>query len=341
MMQRKIDEALKRVGYRYLPGRSEEIGVYYRYYQEGFHVVIAVDQTKGFLMRPEQQQYMDEWAMSNFYRPQGILPDFPQGFPVYRVEVLTLLIGGVEEQIRAMCTTCQNTWAYRPELQRVFIYENQPGDFYGLQAVLEQLYVPSVQKKKSIPYVTYVMIALNVIVYLAMELFGSTYDITFVVQYGAMHPLLVREQHQWWRLLTAGFIHFGVEHLINNMLVLYGIGERLERAVGNIKMLIIYLASLLGGTITSYIVMSLSGDYAVSAGASGAVFGIIGGFLWVLLLNKGKWEGITAKRLGMSIVLMVYFGFTTSGVDNSAHIGGLITGFVTTAILYHRKRQKD
>lgn len=340
-MHREVDQVLKHVGYRYLPGRSEEVGVYYRYYQEGFHVVVVVDQTKGFAMRPEQQQYMVEWVMSNFYRPQGILPDFPQGFPVYRVEALTLLIGGAEEQTRTMCTICQNTWVYRPEWHRVIIYENQPGDFYGLQEVLEQLHVTSAQKKKTIPYVTYAMIALNIFVYLVMELFGSTYDVDFVARYGAMHPFFLREHHQWWRLLTAGFIHIGVGHLVNNMLVLYGIGERLERAVGNIKMLIIYLLSLLGGTITSYIMMLLTGAYAVSAGASGAVFGVIGGFLWVIIMHKGKWEGVTAKRLAMSIGLMIYYGFTTGGVDNAAHIGGMITGFVISAILYHRKRQKD
>lgn len=340
MVQRETDVALKNAGYRFLRGRCDEIGIYYHYYQEGFHVVLAVDQTRGYEMTSEQQQYMAEWAMGSFYHPQSILSDFPEGFPVYHVEVLTLLIGGSEERVRRLCSVCRNTWGYRPIEHRVLIYENQPGEFYGLRQMLEQTEPLPAKRQSRLPYVTISLIAANVLVYILMEIFGSTYDSSFILNYGGLYPTLISEEHQWWRLLTAGFIHFGAEHLINNMVILYGIGERLERTVGHVRMLIIYMAALLGGTTFSCIMMLLTGDYALSAGASGAVYGIIGGFLWVLIIHKGSWEDITAKRLIFSIFLMLYYGFSSSGIDNRAHIGGLLSGFVTTAILYHRKRQK-
>ena len=340
MIRKDIDAAFKNAGYRFLQGRRSEIGIYYRYYQEGFHVVLAVDQTGGYEMTPEQQRYMEEWAMSNFYHPQGILADFPQGFPVYRVEVLTLLFGDREEQMREMCSVCQNTWAYQLSERRVLIYENQPAEFYGLRQMLERIEPLQANKRYRLPYITLGLIAANALVYILMEIFGSTYDASFILRYGGMYPTLVSEEHQWWRLLTAGFIHFGAAHLINNMVILYGIGERLERAVGHVRMFVIYMASLLGGSVCSCAMMLLSGNYALSAGASGAVYGVIGGFLWVLILHKGRWEGITVKRLLLSILLMVYYGFASSGIDNWAHIGGLIIGFLTTAVLYHRKRQK-
>lgn len=340
MIQRQIEEMFKGAGYRFLQGRREEIRIYYRYYQEGFHTVIAVDQTHGYGMTPEQKLYMEEWVMSNFYHPQGILSDFPEGFPVYRVEVLTLLIGGAEEQIRALCAACRNTWAYRPKERRVLIYENQPGEFYNLRRMLEGLETAHTGRRFAIPYVTIGMIVWNVLVFLVMEVCGSTYDAAFVVKYGGMYPTLVREEHQWWRLFTAGFIHFGISHLLNNMIILYAIGERLERSVGAVRMLVIYMVSLLGGSLCSYAMMLLTGDYAVAAGASGAVYGIIGGFLWLLILNRGHLEGISVRRLLFSIVLMIYFGFSSSGIDNWAHIGGLVSGFLITAILYHRKYQK-
>lgn len=341
-MQKQIEEMFLQNGYRFLQGRRDEIGFYYRYYQEGFHVVVAVDQMHGFVMTPEQQLYMEEWAMSNFYHPQGILPDFPDGFPVYHVDVLTLLLGGEEEQVRRLCAACHQTWAYQPKERRVIIYENQPGEFYGLRGMLENMENLSAgnRRRLTLPYVTIAMIVINVLVFLIMELFGSTYDAAFVAKYGGMYPTLVSEEHQWWRLLTAGFIHFGVSHLLNNMVVLYAIGERLERVAGSFRMFVIYLVSLLGGSICSYAMMLRSGDYAVSAGASGAVYGVIGGFLWLVILHRGHLEGITVKRLLVSIALMVYFGFSTGGVDNWAHIGGLLSGFLITAILYHRKYQK-
>ena len=340
-MQRELERLFLNAGYRMLRGRREELRIYYRYYQEGFHAVIAADQTGGYEMTPEQQRYEEEWVMGNFYHPQGILPDFPDGFPVYHVEALTLLVGGAQEQVRALCASCKNVWAYQPGMHRVLIYENQPGEFYGLRRMLEEMQPTEKRKKISLPYTTTGIIAVNVLVYLLMELLGSTYDVSFVVRAGGMYPALVAEGHQWWRLITAGFIHFGAAHLVNNMVILYGIGERLERSVGALRMLVIYFVSLLGGSVRSCAMMLMTGDYAVSAGASGAVYGVIGGFLWLLILHKGHLEGITARRLVFSIALMIYFGFSSSGVDNWAHIGGLISGFLITAILYHRKRQKD
>lgn len=340
MVQREIDAALKCAGYRFLQGRHTETGIYYRYYNEGFHVVLAVNQTDGYEMTVEQQQYMYEWTMGSFYHPQKILSDFPEGFPVYRVEVLTLLIGGSIERLRAMCAICDNTWGYQFVERRVLVYENQPGEFYGLRQLLEQIEVKKVKKLGQLPYVTIGLTAVNVLVYIFMEICASTLDSAFILKYGGLYPTLISEKHQWWRFFTAGFIHFGAEHLINNMVILYGIGERLERAAGHIRMLVIYLAALVGGTSCSYMMMLVTGNYALSAGASGAVYGIIGGFLWVLMLHKGHWEDITAGRLVFSIFLMIYYGFSTSGIDNWAHIGGLLSGFIVTAILYHRKCQK-
>ena len=186
MTQRQIEEMFVGAGYRFLQGRRDEIRIYYRYYQEGFHAVIVVDQTHGYSMTPEQKLYMEEWVMSNFYHPQGILSDFPEGFPVYRVEVLTLLIGGAEGHIRALCAACRNTWAYRPEEGRVLIYENQPGEFYGLRRMLEEMRSTHTGKGFTIPYVTIGIIALNVLVFFVMELFGNTYDSEFVAKYGGM-----------------------------------------------------------------------------------------------------------------------------------------------------------
>jgi rhomboid protease GluP len=80
--------------------------------------------------------------------------------------------------------------------------------------------------------------------------------------------------------------------------------------------------------------MYLSGDYAVSAGASGAVFGIFGGLLWVVIRNKGKYADLNTKGILFMIVLCLYYGISTAGVDNWGHIGGLLTGFVASIILY-------
>lgn len=366
MVREEINEVFVKAGYRFCKGKPEETGIYYKYYQEGFHVVIAIDLEHGYEMTPEQHHIMEERLMGSFYHPEKVLADFPDGFPVYHVETLTLIIGGPSDQMRRLCSQCQNIWAYLPKERRLLIYENQPGDFFGLRQRLEELqngheawstrqkeydgknaanginlsWKEKIRYGKNLPYVTLGLMAVNVIVYLVMELAGNTRDGLFVASYGGMYPTFLLYNRQWWRLLTAGFIHFGAAHLVNNMIILYCMGSRLERTVGHLRLFLIYILSLLGGSLLSFGMMCYTGDYAVSAGASGAIFGIIGGFLWALILHRGHLEGITVRGMIFMIVLMIYYGFSSSGIDNWGHIGGMMTGLLITAILYHRKCQK-
>ena len=169
---------------------------------------------------------------------------------------------------------------------------------------------------------------------------GATEDAFYMASRGAMYPEFLTINHQWWRLLTAMFLHFGVAHLMNNMVIFCCVGSRLEKYIGHWKMAVVYFAAGIGGGLLSYIMMLLSGNYAVSGGASGAVFGVIGGLLWVVIYHRGKLEGMTTKGILIMIVLSLYFGFTSIGVDNWCHVGGMLCGFLATLILYHGKRQK-
>ena len=79
----------------------------------------------------------------------------------------------------------------------------------------------------------------------------------------------------------------------------------------------------------------------MSAGASGAIFGVVGALFYVVAVNKGRLEDMTTRRLGILIVMTLYLGFTSTGVDNFAHIGGLLTGFAVGAALYRRPRRRN
>ncbi|MFR5453140.1 MAG: hypothetical protein ACLTIG_18345 [Roseburia hominis] len=128
-----VANVLRGEGYRYCQTNLAEAGIYYKYYQEGFHIVMAVDLSGGNRFSVQQYRSMEEHAMDLFYHPQGRLGDFPDGFPVYHVEMLTLLIGGDSEVERKLCAECRNVWVYQPQSGRLLIYENQPGDFFGLR----------------------------------------------------------------------------------------------------------------------------------------------------------------------------------------------------------------
>ena len=131
------------------------------------------------------------------------------------------------------------------------------------------------------------------------------------------------------------FLHFGIYHIANNMLVLFVLGQRLEPVVGKIKFILIYLLGGLGGNIFSFIMEMKSADYAVSAGASGAVFAVMGAMLYVVIRNHGRIQDISVRQMMIMAGFSLYFGFTSTGVDNAAHVGGMVCGFILAAVLYH------
>lgn len=154
----------------------------------------------------------------------------------------------------------------------------------------------------------------------------------FIAQYGGMHPKLLAGG-EWYRLFTAMFVHFGAEHLANNMILLAAAGGKLETEIGHVRYFLIYIGSGLAGNLLSYEVMMRTGDFAVCAGASGAVFGMIGALVWASIRNKGKFQGLTTRGLLFMIALCLYYGITTAGVDNWAHMGGAACGFLLCLFL--------
>ena len=187
---------------------------------------------------------------------------------------------------------------------------------------------------------TILLIAINVIVFFALSFFGMTEDAEYMLEHGAMYVPYMLEGEGYYRLFTSMFLHFGIDHLANNMVMLGAIGWNLEYEIGKIKFLIIYLGSGLAGNILSAFGDLMTGEYAVSAGASGAVFGIIGALLYVVIRNKGQIGTISGRGLVFMVILSLYYGFTSSGVDNLAHIGGLIVGFVLGVLLYWKRNRK-
>ena len=186
---------------------------------------------------------------------------------------------------------------------------------------------------------TVAMIVVNVAVFIFLSFGGMTEDAYYMLQNGAMYlPLL--QQGEYYRLITSIFLHFGFSHLVNNMLMLGVMGWQLELVVGKIKFLIIYFAAGIGGNMLSALVEMRTGDFAVSAGASGAIFGIIGALLYIAVRNHGQIGNVSGQGILVMIALTLYYGFTSSGVDNFAHIGGLAVGFVLAVLLY-RKRDTE
>ena len=168
-------------------------------------------------------------------------------------------------------------------------------------------------------------------------MFGDTEDAAFLLQHGAMYEPMVTQGHEFYRIFTSMFLHFGISHLLNNMVLLGALGWNLELEIGKIRILLIYLVSGIGGNLLSLYHGISAETYAVSAGASGAIFGLMGALLYVVIANRGMLGRLSGRGMLVMVMLSLYFGLTSSGVDNWAHIGGLISGFVIAVILYRRK----
>ena len=200
---------------------------------------------------------------------------------------------------------------------------------YDSPDALEQIF------RGKINWVNLLIIAINVLVYVVMEILGDTEDAAFMLKCGAAYTPWILEG-QWYRLFTSMFLHFGIEHLFNNMLLLLFLGDTLEEIVGKWKYLVIYIGGGMAGNLLSVIMDCRSGSAAVSAGASGAVFAVIGGIFIILVKNGGRLQQITASRLLLMIGLSIYHGFRSVGIDNAAHIGGVLAGALLTFVLYRK-----
>ena len=143
--------------------------------------------------------------------------------------------------------------------------------------------------------VTAGLILLNILVFLIVEFTGSSQNTMHMLDCGAAFTPMIIQGGEYYRLFTCMFLHFGIEHLLNNMLVLFVLGSRLEQAIGKIKFLLIYLIGGVLGNVISLLIELRTQDFAVSAGASGAVFAVMGAMIYIVIRNKG-WLGDLSMR---------------------------------------------
>lgn len=186
------------------------------------------------------------------------------------------------------------------------------------------------------PIVTYVLIALNVVIFLAMYIFGNgSQDSLTLIRFGANVPVLIKAG-EYFRLFTSAFLHIGFFHLLCNNYALYAIGSQLESFLGKGKFLAVYLVSALSGNL-----LSLLFTNGISAGASGAIFGLLGSLLYFGYYYRVYLGNLIHSQIMPVIILNLLIGFITPGIDNAAHIGGLIGGTLITMALGLKYKSKN
>jgi len=175
---------------------------------------------------------------------------------------------------------------------------------------------------------TFVLIALNVAVYLAEVASGhgglEGMATSLIPEFGLFGPSVA--SGEWYRLVTSGFLHYGLFHILGNMVLLYFLGRILEPGIGTPRFLAVYFTSLLAG---SFGALLLTPD-ALSFGASGAVFGVLGA---TFVIARGRGVDSLASTLGVLILINLAISFGVPGISVGAHLGGLLAGVLCAALV--------
>ena len=193
--------------------------------------------------------------------------------------------------------------------------------------------------------VTLTLIAMNVAVFVAVLLFtrdpaaisggvteahlrfGLSRDILEQpIRWDLGGSVYITEPDGWYRLVTSGFMHFGIMHIAFNMYFLYVLGQMLEPSLGRVRFLLLYMASLLGGSLG----VVVFGGAGVTAGASGAVFGLLAG------ATVGLWRrGVNpfSTGLGAALVLNLFITFAIPGISIGGHLGGIVAGSLCALVM--------
>lgn len=213
-----------------------------------------------------------------------------------------------------------------------------PVEFFKLTEDMNQNTMKKEKKLEKIfspkkPVVTYILIVLNLMVFLYGVLHGND---ELINMFGNNYELV--QNGEFYRLFTCMFVHADILHILFNMIALYSIGPVVERYYGKSKFLLIYLVSGLLGSIFSGVFMTAN---SISIGASGAIFGLLGSICYFTYYYRATLQGILRGSIMPVIIINLVIGFLSSSIDLSAHIGGLIGGILISMAIgigdKHRK----
>lgn len=193
-------------------------------------------------------------------------------------------------------------------------------------------------RRSTEPVVTFTLIVVNVIVYFATASGGASLTssgLTETLRKGVLDGPDISQHHEYYRLLTAGFLHFSVAHILFNMIFLFFMGRLLEPSIGRLNFAAVYFASLLTG---SFGALLFTPD-ALTAGASGAEFGVLGA---LLVVARDRRIPIWNSGLGITLVVNIAFSVSVSHISLGGHLGGLVGGAICgAAVVQLAERRKN
>jgi len=193
----------------------------------------------------------------------------------------------------------------------------------------ERTKVRTLRSVPTTPRATEVLIAINVIAFIAEVASGLPLgggQTGTVLLKGGLYGPAITQGHEYWRILTSGFLHYSLLHIAFNMFFLYILGRILEPAIGSLNFIAVYMASLLAGSFGAL----LFEPGALTVGASGACFGVLGA---LIVVAHNRRISLWHSGLALTLLINIVFSFSVSGISIGGHLGGLIGGLISGAVV--------
>ena len=354
MIEDRLSSSFINNGYQRMDSNAQGIYLFYRVEEMDLMLISVITAASGKELTLEQYQHVLNQIKANFRQSDS-----------GRLKLLSLILTENAGEVKPWATNSaeDSHWIVDMRNNRLIIYESQSSTFTSIQRSIEQIlteetyqertgsykqappYASQMNRFKQMP-ATMVLIAINVLVYLLTHFTIFLSEPEAVVEKGALSWYLIKENQEYYRILTSMFLHADWSHLFNNMLVLLFVGGNLERAVGRIKYLFLYFGTgiLAGIASISYnmwkeYALALSGNTTYSIGASGAIFGVVGAVLWIVVINKGRLKEISSTQMILFVILSLYGGVVNSQIDQAAHVGGFLGGVILSILLYRKQRR--
>lgn len=342
-MKKILEYYLCREGYKKLSGATECFKVYFTLETGYANAVLFVDLASEKTVTKEAlAEYKKKVAWR--FMDSGCA----------EIHILSVFLTEDMAVGNTLLTEDRFEWILLAEDNQLLIPQGKAEDFYGLKRLLQkalhgqievdptwlmpmecdvngQPFFSSILQR---PLVNHGLFIINLLLFTLCILSGNLlYDL------GTLSYQQVLDG-EYYRIFSSMFLHADMQHITGNMLLLYYLGDIVERALGHIKYFVLYLLSGVVAALFSMGFAYVSGDYVSSLGASGAIFGIVGALLWIAIRNHGHIEILTTKKILFLIGFSLYSGFIGTNIDNAAHVGGMIGGFLLAMLLYHKKRTK-
>ena len=187
---------------------------------------------------------------------------------------------------------------------------------------------------------TFIVIGLNVVIYIVLNMFLLQNGID-VISHLDNSWMAVKLNGEYYRVFTSMFLHADIDHLLNNMFILFIIGKKYEEIEGKIRFVLVYF---LGGILASIASLSYNmfmGNEIVSLGASGAIFALIGASVATVVKCRDKLRTVSKRQMILFALFSLYAGFRSTSTDNIAHLGGFVAGFLIGLVISEKSGKQE